>query len=175
MSELVGYEVADHVATITLSRPDSMNAMNSALADALGDALEQAAADDGVRCVVVTGSGRAFCAGADLKEIAAGRGVGPTRHPEWGFGGLAQHWIDKPVVAAVNGVAMGGGCEIVLACDLVVAATTARFGLPEVKVACSPRPVGCCGSSGRFRSNEPCNSPSPATRSMPRPRRRGGW
>ena len=134
MSELVGYEVAEHVATITLSRPEAMNAMNSALADGLGDALEQAAADDAVRCVVVTGTGRAFCAGADLKEIAAGHDVGPTRNPEWGFGGLAQHWIDKPVIAAVNGVAMGGGCEIVLACDLVVASTTAKFGLPEVKV-----------------------------------------
>jgi crotonobetainyl-CoA hydratase len=86
-----------------------------------------------VRVIVVTGAGRAFSAGADLKEIAAGRGVGPTAHPESRFAGLAQHWVGKPVIAAVNGYAMGGGTEIALACDLVVASEEAAFGLPEVK------------------------------------------
>jgi enoyl-CoA hydratase/carnithine racemase len=127
------YEVSGHVAVITLNRPKALNAVNSALADAVGGHLEEAAADARVRVIVVTGAGRAFCAGADLKEIAAGREVGPTGHPEWGFAGLAQHWVSKPLIAAVNGYAMGGGTEIALACDLVVAAEEAVFGLPEVK------------------------------------------
>jgi enoyl-CoA hydratase/carnithine racemase len=133
MARVVLYEVDGHVALLTLNRPQALNAVDSALADAVGACLEDAAADPGVRAMVVTGAGRAFCAGADLREIAAGRGVGPTGHPEWGFAGLAQHWVSKPLIAAVNGYAMGGGTEIALACDLVVASEEAFFGLPEVK------------------------------------------
>ncbi|WP_026917476.1 crotonase/enoyl-CoA hydratase family protein [Gordonia shandongensis] len=127
------YEVRGGVAVITLNRPDAMNAVNAALATAVGRHLEQAADDPDVRVVVLTGSGRAFCAGADLKEIAQGKSIAADDNPEWGFAGVAQHWIDKPVIAAVNGFAMGGGTELALACDLVVAADTAVFGLPEVK------------------------------------------
>ncbi|WKU03526.1 crotonase/enoyl-CoA hydratase family protein [Micromonospora sp. HUAS LYJ1] len=127
------YERTGHVAVIRLNRPQVLNAVNAALSAAVGEALEVAAADSGVRAVVVTGSGRAFCAGADLKELAAGRSIAAPEHPEWGFAGLVRHWIDKPLIAAVNGFAMGGGTEIVLACDLVVAAVDARLGLPEVK------------------------------------------
>jgi enoyl-CoA hydratase/carnithine racemase len=133
MTETVLYERDGHVALLTLNRPEALNAVNAALADELGALLERAAADDGVRAIVVTGAGRAFCAGADLKEIAAGRSIAPTAHPEWGFAGLAKHWVSKPLVAAVNGYAMGGGTEIALACDLVVASEQAAFGLPEVK------------------------------------------
>jgi enoyl-CoA hydratase/carnithine racemase len=103
MAGVVPYEVDGHVAVLTLNRPEALNAVNSGLADAVGGYLEEAAVDPGVRVIVVTGAGRAFSAGADLKEIAAGRGVGPTAHPEWGFAGLAQHWVGKPVIAAVNG------------------------------------------------------------------------
>ena len=133
MADVVRYEADGHVAVITLNRPKALNAVNSELADAVGGYLEEAAANPEIRAIVVTGEGRAFCAGADLKEIAAGRGVGPTQHPEWGFAGLAQHWVPKPLIAAVNGYAMGGGTEIALACDLVVASEEAAFGLPEVK------------------------------------------
>jgi crotonobetainyl-CoA hydratase len=133
MSELITYTVEDQVAVLTLNRPEAMNAMNTPLADAIGNALENAASDDDVRVIVITGTGRAFCAGADLKEISAGRTVGPTVN-RWGFGGLAQHWVSKPLIAAVNGLAFGGGAEMVLACDLVVASETAKLGLPEVKV-----------------------------------------
>ena len=127
------YEVRDGIALVTFNRPAALNAVNAALSSAVGEALEAAAADPQVRVVVVTGSGRAFCAGADLKELARQRPVHAPDHPEWGFAGLVRHWIDKPVIAAVNGYAMGGGTEIALACDLVVAADSATFGLPEVK------------------------------------------
>jgi enoyl-CoA hydratase/isomerase-like protein len=86
-----------------------------------------------VRAIVVTSVGRAFCAGADLKEIAAGRGVDLPGHREWGLR-VAQPWVNKPLIAVVKGYAMGGGrTEIALACDLVVASEEAAFGLPEVK------------------------------------------
>jgi crotonobetainyl-CoA hydratase len=127
------YEAANGVAVITLNRPAALNAVNAALSTAVGEGLERAAADPAVRVIVVTGSGRAFCAGADLKALARQEPVHADGHPEWGFAGLVQHWIDKPVIAAVNGFAMGGGTEIVLASDLVVAAEDAVLGLPEVK------------------------------------------
>ncbi|MGB6246052.1 crotonase/enoyl-CoA hydratase family protein [Gordonia sp. (in: high G+C Gram-positive bacteria)] len=127
------YEVRDGVAVLTFNRPEAMNAVNAALATAAGDALAQASADPQVRAVVLTGNGRAFCAGADLKAVARGEPIVDDAHPERGFAGIVQHWVDKPVIAAVNGFAMGGGTEIMLACDLVVAADTAVFGLPEVK------------------------------------------
>ncbi|NMO00054.1 enoyl-CoA hydratase [Gordonia sp. TBRC 11910] len=129
---IVRYQVADHIATITMNRPEAMNAVNADLANGIGDALEAAAHDRDVRVVVLTGVGRAFCAGADLKAVAAGENVFPDR-AEWGFGGLMTHWIDKPIIAAVNGFAVGGGTEMLLAVDLAVASDEAKFGLPEVK------------------------------------------
>jgi crotonobetainyl-CoA hydratase len=127
------YERSGHVAVIRLNRPQALNSVNAALSTAVGEALEKAAAEPEVRVVVVTGNGRAFCAGADLKELAAGRRVDAREHPEWGFAGLVRHWIDKPLIAAVQGFAMGGGTEIALACDLVVADEDATLGLPEVR------------------------------------------
>jgi len=127
------YEVLDRVGVITLNRPESMNAVNGALSTAVGNAIESAATDPQVRAIVVTGAGRAFCAGADLKAIASGGSIFAEEHPEWGFAGLVQHWVDKPTIAAVNGFAMGGGTELALTCDLVVASSEATFGLPEVR------------------------------------------
>lgn len=120
------------VCVLTLNRPAALNAVNAALAAALGSALDEAAADPAVRAVVLTGAGRAFCAGADLKEIAAGV-HSAIEHPDWGFAGMVRHWVAKPVVAAVNGLALGGGAEIVLACDLAIADPAATFALPEVR------------------------------------------
>jgi crotonobetainyl-CoA hydratase len=122
-----------HIGVITLNRPQAMNAVNAALATAAGEALEQLDADDAIRVVVLTGAGRAFCAGMDLKAFAGGEQIDPLGHPEWGFAGIVKHPVATPTIAAVNGPAMGGGAEIVLTCDLVVASTAARFGLPEVK------------------------------------------
>lgn len=122
-----------HTALITLNRPKAMNAVNQALSQAVGEALEAAQQDKAVRAVVITGSGRAFCAGADLKAIASGEDIFAPNHADWGFAGLVRHYIDKPLIAAVNGYALGGGTEIVLACDLAVISAEASLGLPEVK------------------------------------------
>lgn len=122
------------VAVITLNRPRSMNAANGELSTLVGGFLEEINRDDAISVGVLTGTGRAFCAGMDLKAFAAGEDVSAAGHPEWGFAGAAQHWIDKPLIAAVNGPAYGGGAELVLACDLAIASTAAALAVPEVKV-----------------------------------------
>lgn len=124
-----------HVLLVTLNRPDARNAVNTALTIGVGEALDFAEATPDVWVVVLTGAGdRAFCAGADLKEAATGTiGGGDDRMARWGFAGYVEHAISKPTIAAVNGFALGGGTELVLASDLAVAADTATFGLPEVK------------------------------------------
>jgi crotonobetainyl-CoA hydratase len=127
------FERRGRVALITLNRPRAMNAVNAALSTVVGGALAEFAADPRLRVGVITGAGQAFCAGADLKELAAGRGVHDPDHPERGFAGVVRHFVDKPLIAAVNGFALGGGTEILLACDLAVMSIDARLGLPEVK------------------------------------------
>ena len=124
-----------NVLLVTINRPESANTVNLAVTVALGDVLEAAEHDSDVRVIIITGSGdRSFCAGADLKALARGeklRADDPTR-AAWGFAGYVNHPISKPTIAAVNGFALGGGTEIALASDLVVASDTASFGLPEV-------------------------------------------
>ncbi|MFI5060124.1 MAG: crotonase/enoyl-CoA hydratase family protein [Actinomycetales bacterium] len=129
-------EQRGHVLLITLNRPEARNAVNLDLTVGVGEALDYAEAESSVWVVIITGSGdKAFCAGADLKEAAAGRlnGNGDERLARWGFAGYVSHAISKPTIAAVNGFALGGGTELVLASDLAVAAESASFGLPEVK------------------------------------------
>jgi len=127
------YEVHDHVALITLNRPDQRNAINADLTHALHAAMGQFESDPQARVGVLTGTGsQAFCAGMDLKAFSAGDGAviveGPGR-----FAGFVSYPRTKPMIAAVNGAAVAGGCELVLACDLVIAAEHAVFGQPEVK------------------------------------------
>lgn len=122
-----------HVTRLTLNRPLARNAINGDIATALEAALQATEQDDDVRTVVLTGSGReAFCSGADLKEVAAGRGR-QLRTERGGFAGFVYATRTKPWIAAINGPALAGGTEIALACDLIVAADTATFGLPEVQ------------------------------------------
>jgi crotonobetainyl-CoA hydratase len=133
---IVLVERREHVMIVTLNRPEAGNAVNVALWSGVGGALSQAEQDDEVRAVILTGAGeRVFCAGADLKALARGEKINPVAPEElaWGFAGVATHPISKPLIAAVNGSALGGGTEIALACDLVVAVEAATFGLPEVK------------------------------------------
>jgi crotonobetainyl-CoA hydratase len=128
----------DRVAVVMMDRPEARNAMNREMTQQLDAAYDELAADDSVWVVVLTGAGdRAFCAGQDLKELDS-RSRSPEagdsgRRSTGGFGGITRRDFPKPIIAAVNGFAMGGGFEICLACDLVVAEAHASFGLPEVK------------------------------------------
>jgi len=132
--EPVRYEVADAVATITLNRPDAMNSLDVATKEVLLQAVHAAAADDAVRCVVLTGTGRAFCVGQDLREhvklLDSGADVLFATVPEH-YNPLvtALATMDKPVVAGVNGVAAGAGASLAFACDLRILADTAGFNL----------------------------------------------
>lgn len=128
-------EVHGHTMLVTLNRPEARNAVNNELMTGVGEALDHAESTPEIFVVIVTGAGeKSFCAGADLKEAATGRlGVGDERFERWGFAGYVAHAISKPTIAAVNGFALGGGTELVLASDLAVAVDTASFGLPEVK------------------------------------------
>ncbi|MGZ4525320.1 MAG: enoyl-CoA hydratase-related protein [Mycobacterium sp.] len=119
---------------ITINRPEARNAVNGAVSIGVGDALDEAQHNPEVRAVVITGAGdKSFCAGADLKAISRRENLYHPDHGEWGFAGYVHHFIDKPTIAAVNGAALGGGTELALASDLVVADERAKFGLPEVK------------------------------------------
>ena len=124
----------DHVLLVTINRPEARNAVSAAVALGVGEALDYAEDETGVWVVIITGAGDAsFCAGQDLKEAARGIHLDDPRAAGWGFAGYVRHAISKPTIAAVNGFALGGGTEIVLASDLAVAVDTASFGLPEVK------------------------------------------
>ena len=121
------------VTILTINRPERRNALDPATMSGIGLALTDAEFDDTVRVVVLTGAGdKAFCAGMDLKAFAEG-GISPDKLPKPGLEVLVERVFPKPVIAAVNGPALAGGFEIMLACDLVVAAEHAMFGIPEVK------------------------------------------
>jgi len=129
---MVNYETQGRVALLTIDRPDARNAVNGDVAQGMEAAIDRLEEDDEVWVGVLTGNGPVFCAGADLKEISAGN-VGALQTERGGFGGIVTRERTKPIIAAVDGPALAGGTEIVLACDLVVASTRARFGIPEVK------------------------------------------
>jgi enoyl-CoA hydratase len=136
------------VAVVTINRPEARNALDPQTSAALGKALREAADDPEVGAVVLTGAGdRAFCAGMDLKAFAA---LGPQAAPVDGAGMLMRDRYGKPIVAAVNGPAVAGGFDLMLACDLVVAADHATFGLPEVK-----RGVASVGGTTRLTQRVP--------------------
>ncbi|MEQ3552669.1 crotonase/enoyl-CoA hydratase family protein [Pseudonocardia nematodicida] len=130
---------------ITLNRPESRNAIDADVSAGIGAALTTLDEDPGLRVGVLTGTGTAFCAGADLKEVLAGRALDDPEHPEWGLGGLTRRTVASPLIAAVNGPALGGGTELALACDLVVMADDAVLGLPE------PRRGLIAGAGGLLR------------------------
>ncbi|WP_415977277.1 enoyl-CoA hydratase-related protein [Rhodococcus sp. 077-4] len=136
MNDVVLTEVRGHTLVVTINRPRAANSVNSDVHRGLGEAWERAEAEGDIRAVVLTGAGEsAFCAGADLKALGSSGpdGVTPPETAHWGFAGVVKHHISKPIISAVNGNALGGGTELALAGDLVVAADTSTFGLPEVK------------------------------------------
>ena len=129
---MIDYEVSDRVAVITIRRPEARNAINGEVATGIEEAIDRIEADPEVWVGVVAGDGPVFSAGADLKAIAAGQGRA-LNTARGGFAGIARRERTKPLIAAVDGPALAGGCEIALACDMIVASRMAVFGLPEVK------------------------------------------
>ena len=128
----VRVERAGHVGTIVIDRPERRNALDPETSQAMADAVAQLDGDPEVRVIILTGAGTVFSAGADLEAVAAGRTREIIEVEPGGFGGLVRSDRRTPVIAAVNGHALAGGFELVLACDLAVAAQDAQFGLPEV-------------------------------------------
>jgi enoyl-CoA hydratase len=126
----VHLEIEAQVATITMDRPEVRNAIDQATAHEISVSLGKADAEPDVRVIVITGAGGSFCAGMDLKAFLRGEVV---RSPTNGFAGVTQRVLKKPLIAAVEGYALAGGFEIALACDLIVAAEDARFGLNQAK------------------------------------------
>jgi enoyl-CoA hydratase len=140
----VDYEKRGPFAVIKINRPEARNAVNAAVANGIEDAVDQIEADDSIWVGIITGEPPVFCAGADLKEINSGN-AGGLATAKGGFAGFVQRERAKPIIAAVDGPALAGGTEIVLASDLVVASTTATFGIPEVKRSL------VAGAGGLFR------------------------
>ena len=136
--EMILVETRGRVGLITLNRPKALNALNDALMDELGDALAGFDADENIGCIVLTGSDKAFAAGADIGAMK-----------DWSYmdvyksGYISRNWerirsVRKPVIAAVAGFALGGGCELAMMCDFIIAAETAKFGQPEIKLGIIP-------------------------------------
>jgi len=126
-NDAVLVERRDRVMIITLNRPDAMNAINGALSNGLWDAVTELNGDAGLTAGVLTGNGKGFCSGMDLKAFAAGEDIGPMMS-------FVKHGAEKPLICAIEGFALAGGLELALSCDLLVAAEGAKFGIPEVKV-----------------------------------------
>ena len=136
--ENVATETLGSVGVITLTRPKFLNALSDALMDELGDALRTFDGDDGIGCIVVTGGDKVFAAGADISAMA-----GWTYMDVYKADFITRNWealrrVRKPVIAAVAGYALGGGCELAMMCDFIIAADTAKFGQPEVKLGIIP-------------------------------------
>ncbi|WP_372884499.1 enoyl-CoA hydratase [Shimia sp.] len=132
--ETIIVEVEDHVSLIKLNRPDALNALNQQLLRELLQALQEADANDKVRCIVLTGSEKAFAAGADIKEMSAMSFVDVNAANLFAEFGDGIQRIRKPVIAAVSGYALGGGCELAMACDFIIASESAKFGQPEINL-----------------------------------------
>jgi enoyl-CoA hydratase len=157
--ETIILERRGRVGLITLNRPQALNALNTALMRELGAALAELDGDGGIGCIVITGSERAFAAGADIKEMAD-----RTFQDVYGEDFISRDWehvsrVRKPVIAAVAGYALGGGCELAMMCDFILAADTAKFGQPEITIGTIP---GAGGSQrltrlvGKSKAMEMC-------------------
>jgi enoyl-CoA hydratase len=127
-------EISDSIATITLNRPNAMNALNGTLLRELCTALEQADANDKVRCIIITGSEKAFAAGADVAEMADKTFVDMYANRFFESETTRFNNTRKPIIAAVAGYALGGGCELAMMCDFIIAADNAKFGQPEINL-----------------------------------------
>jgi len=137
--ETLTYAVSDRIATVTINRPDKLNALNASVIAELGQAIDSARADDAVGGIILTGAGRAFVAGADISELGRETAVGLKALSQRGQV-MMRRWetSPKPTIAMVNGFALGGGCELAMSCHVRIAGESAKFGQPEVKLGLPP-------------------------------------
>ena len=153
-------EVADGVMTITINRPQAKNAVNKDVAVGIAAALDALDADDNTHVVILTGAGGTFCSGMDLKAFVTGE----TPYVEGrGFAGMVQRSTDKPLIAAVEGYALAGGCELAITCDLIVAAENSKFGIPEVKRGLAAAAEGVTLDDAEQDENAPAAAHPPET------------
>ncbi|SMO99220.1 enoyl-CoA hydratase [Thalassovita litoralis] len=132
--ETIIVEIEDHVALVKLNRPDALNALNAQLLTELADAMGAAQKNDKVRCIVLTGSEKAFAAGADIKMMSEKSFTEVFTEDLFGPETAEISRVRKPIIAAVSGYALGGGCELAMLCDFIIASDTAKFGQPEVNL-----------------------------------------
>ena len=132
--EMILVKISDHVCVITLNRPAALNALNNQLIDEIGHAVTSAENNDKVRCMVITGSEKAFAAGADIKEMAEKTFVEVTTTDLFGASMMPIQNAKKPIIAAVSGYALGGGCELAMMCDFILCSESAKFGQPEINL-----------------------------------------
>ena len=150
--ETLKFERKDNIAIVTVNRPKAMNALNSQVLDELRGAFHEIAQDEGIRAVILTGEGKAFVAGADIAEMSKLNAVEARAFAKKGHAVMNFiENIEKPVIAAVNGFALGGGCELAMACDIRIASEKAKFGQPEVGLGLIPG----FGGNLRLRSATP--------------------
>jgi enoyl-CoA hydratase/carnithine racemase len=138
MMETLIVETKDRVTLITLNRPKALNALSAQLLSELMEALDAAETDDAVHCVVLTGSERAFAAGADIKEMSTKSYADMFNANYFGPAAERSAGSRKPIIAAVSGYALGGGCELAMLCDFIIASETAKFGQPEITLGVAP-------------------------------------
>jgi enoyl-CoA hydratase len=137
--ELLLLEITDRIATVTINRPDKLNALNDTVMRELGAVIDELGTNKDVGAVIITGAGRAFVAGADISRLAVAQNGDLEKFARAGQAVFRRIELSsKPVIAAVNGFALGGGCELALACHVRIASTQAKFGLPEVKLGLIP-------------------------------------
>lgn len=134
---LVNAQVEKHIALVQLNRPKELNALNRKLMTELKDALQQLDSDDNVRVILITGNEKAFAAGADIKEMSDASALDMLNRDQFAIWDQIRR-TKKPLIAAVSGFALGGGCELMMHCDLIVASETAKIGQPEIKIGVMP-------------------------------------
>lgn len=132
--ECILTETEDHVGIVTLNRPKALNALNAQLLTELSDALKAMQADHNVRCIIITGSEKAFAAGADIKEMSSKSFVDVFTEDLFSSDIETILGVRKPIIAAVSGYALGGGCELAMMCDFIICSDTAKFGQPEINL-----------------------------------------
>lgn len=137
MADLIIENVAEHVRQITLNRPDKRNALSTPVREQLADAIDAAGADDDIRCVILTGGPEVFAAGADINELAVKSAVDAVGDPQIAYWDRLRAF-PKPLIAAVNGYCLGGGLELALCADIIVAGEGAQFGVPEINLGIMP-------------------------------------